>query len=144
MPRRSHIATHAQLSKKLASMCGREGCPDALLFASIIALALIDITHSSDGDHIRTARHYIFGGQMQKHCEAIGVNYEFLIDRTSLIFSKQAQMNKQTKKAISIRLAPEVLSQLDKMVDNRSKYIEWLIRQDLKMGFKPTKKEVKK
>ena len=49
-----------------------------------------------------------------------------------------------TKKAISIRLAPEVLVQLDKTVDNRSKYIEWLIRQDLKMGFKPIKREVEK
>ena len=48
-----------------------------------------------------------------------------------------------TKKVVSIRLAPEVLVQLDKAVDNRSKYIEWLIRQDLKMGFKPIKKEVK-
>lgn len=49
-----------------------------------------------------------------------------------------------TKKAISIRLAPEVLAQLDKTVDNRSKYIEWLIRQDLKLGFKPIKKELEK
>lgn len=48
------------------------------------------------------------------------------------------------KKAISIRLSPEVLAQLDKTVDNRSKYIEWLIRQDLKIGFKPIKKDARK
>ncbi len=48
------------------------------------------------------------------------------------------------KTRITITLSTEVLAQLDKTVDNRSKYIEWLIRQDLKLGFKPVKKEVEK
>jgi metal-responsive CopG/Arc/MetJ family transcriptional regulator len=48
------------------------------------------------------------------------------------------------KKPISITLSPEVLAALDKAAGNRSEYIEWLIRQDLKLGFKPIKKEVKK
>ena len=48
------------------------------------------------------------------------------------------------KKPISITLSAEVLAALDKTISNRSKYIEWLIRQDLKLGFKPAKKEAKK
>lgn len=48
------------------------------------------------------------------------------------------------KKPISITLSPEVLAALDKTIGNRSKYIEWLIRQDLKMGFKPAKRGVEK
>ena len=47
------------------------------------------------------------------------------------------------KKPISITLSDEVLVAMDKSIGNRSKYIEWLIRQDLKLGFKPVKKGAK-
>jgi predicted transcriptional regulator len=52
-------------------------------------------------------------------------------------------MKEKMKKPISITLSPEVLAALDKAAGNRSRYIEWLIRQDLKLGFKPAKKESK-
>lgn len=76
------------LAKRFLAMAGTEESPDALLFASVIALALIDMTYSEDSNHLHTARRYIFGGQMQKHCELIGVDYDFIIGRTSLIFNR--------------------------------------------------------
>lgn len=75
------------LAKRLLAMAGTEETPDTLLFASVIALALIEMTYSENSSHMNTARYYIFCGQMQKHCELIGVDYDFIIDRTSLIFN---------------------------------------------------------
>jgi hypothetical protein len=76
------------LAKRLLAMAGTEESPDASLFASVIALALIDLAYSENSSDMHTARHYIFGGQMQKHCELVGINYDFIIDRTSLIFRR--------------------------------------------------------
>lgn len=76
------------LAKRLLAMVGAEESPDTLLFASVIAPALIEMTYSENSSHMNTARYYIFGGQMKKHCELIGVDYNFIIDRTSLIFKR--------------------------------------------------------
>lgn len=48
------------------------------------------------------------------------------------------------KTRITITLSNDVFLKLDKLITNRSQYIEWLIRQDLKIEFKPMKNEVKK
>lgn len=76
------------LAKRLLAMAGTEDRPDAFLFASVIALALIDMTYSEDSGHLDSAHRYIFGGRMKKHCELIGVDYDFVVDRTSLIFKR--------------------------------------------------------
>ncbi len=73
------------LAKRLLAMAGTEESPHALLFASVIALALIDMAYSENRSHVRSARHYIFGGQMKKHCELIGVDYDFIIGRISQV-----------------------------------------------------------
>jgi hypothetical protein len=76
------------LAKRLLTMAGTEERPDSFLFASVIALALIDMAYSEDRNYLDSARRYIFEGQMKKHCELIGVDYDFIIDRTSLIFRR--------------------------------------------------------
>lgn len=45
------------------------------------------------------------------------------------------------KQPITISLSQDVIKAMDKSHGNRSAYIEWLIREDLKLGYKPVKKE---
>jgi hypothetical protein len=75
------------LAKRLLTMAGTEERPDSSLFASVIALALIDMAYSEDRNYLDSARRYIFGEQMKKHCELIGVDYDFITVRT-LIFRR--------------------------------------------------------
>ncbi len=44
------------------------------------------------------------------------------------------------KKPISVALSPDVIKAMDQAHGNRSAYIEWLIREDLELGYKPANK----
>lgn len=45
------------------------------------------------------------------------------------------------KKPITISLSKDVIKAMDNAHDNRSAYVEWLIREDLGLGYKPASKK---
>ena len=45
------------------------------------------------------------------------------------------------KQPVTVSLSQDVIKAMDKAVTNRSAYIEWLIREELKLGYKPANNE---